>query len=75
MTIVQILPVRSIASCGETVAQAKKNLTEVILINLEEAGKLGTLPDLLHDAGLEEVHGVFMARKELIGFTPTELAV
>jgi predicted RNase H-like HicB family nuclease len=35
-----------IASCGETVDQAKKNLKEVILINFEEAQKLGTLNTL-----------------------------
>jgi predicted RNase H-like HicB family nuclease len=72
---VSFCPELDIASCGETVAQAKKNLIEVILINLEEAMKLGTLPDLLSEAGLDEIQGVFMARKELIGFTPIELAV
>jgi len=35
--VVSFCPELDIASCGETVAQAKKNLTEVILINLEEA--------------------------------------
>ena len=43
---VSFCPELEIASCGETVAQAKKNLIEVILINLEEARKLGTLPEL-----------------------------
>ena len=43
---VSFCPELDIASCGETVAQAKKNLIEVILINLEEASKLGTLTDL-----------------------------
>ncbi len=73
--VVSFCPELDIASCGETVAQAKKNLIEVILINLEEAMKLGTLPDLLREAGLDEIQGVFMARRELIGFTPIELAV
>jgi len=72
---VSFCPELDIASCGETVAQAKKNLMEVILINLEEAAKLGTLADLLREAGLDEIQGVFMARKELVGFTPIELAV
>lgn len=72
---VSFCPELDIASCGETVAQAKKNLIEVILINLEEAAKLGTLADLLREAGLDEIQGVFMARKKLIGFTPIELAV
>jgi predicted RNase H-like HicB family nuclease len=39
---VSFCPELEIASCGETVAQAKKNLIEVILINLEEARKKGS---------------------------------
>ena len=56
--VVSFCPELDIAACGETVAQAKKNLTEVILINLEEAMKLGTLPDLLREAGLDEIQKV-----------------
>lgn len=56
--VVSFCPELDIAACGETVAQAKKNLTEVILINLEEAMKLGTLPDLLREAGLGEIQKV-----------------
>jgi predicted RNase H-like HicB family nuclease len=43
---VSYCPELDIASCGETVDQAKKNLKEVILINLEEAQKMGTLDRL-----------------------------
>jgi predicted RNase H-like HicB family nuclease len=39
---VSFCPELEIASCGETVAQAKKNLIEVILINLEKARKKGS---------------------------------
>jgi predicted RNase H-like HicB family nuclease len=39
---VSFCPELEIASCGETVAQAKKNLIEVILINMEEARKKGS---------------------------------
>ena len=48
---VSYCPELDIASCGENVDQAKKNLKEVILMNLEEAQKLGTLDDLLQEAG------------------------
>jgi len=68
-------PELDIASCGETVAQAKKNLHEVIIINLEEAQKLGTLNDLLKEAGLDEAQGILSSRKELVGFTPIEVAL
>ena len=47
---VSYCPELDIASCGETVDQAKKNLKEVILINLEEAQKVGTLDELLQEA-------------------------
>jgi len=72
---VSYCPELEIASCGENVDQAKKNLKEVILINLEEAQKLGTLDDLLLDAGFNEAQGIFALRKELVGFTPIEVAV
>ncbi len=48
---VSYCPELDIASCGEYVDQAKKNLKEVILMSLEEAQKLGTLDDLLQEAG------------------------
>jgi predicted RNase H-like HicB family nuclease len=46
---VSYCPELDIASCGKTVEQAKKNLKEVILINLEEAQKLGTLGSVLEE--------------------------
>ena len=48
---VSYCPELDVASCGENVDQAKKNLKEVILINLEEAQKLGSLDHLLQEAG------------------------
>lgn len=35
-------PELDVSSCGEDVQQAKKNLAEAILINIEETKKLGT---------------------------------
>jgi predicted RNase H-like HicB family nuclease len=72
---VSYCPELDIASCGETVDQAKKNLKEVILINLEEAQKLGTLDKLLQEAGFDETEGILAVRKELVGFTPIEVAL
>ncbi|CAN2039489.1 hypothetical protein GMMP15_120003 [Candidatus Magnetomoraceae bacterium gMMP-15] len=34
-------PELDIASCGETIKKAKKNLKEVILINIEDSKKMG----------------------------------
>ena len=68
-------PELDIAACGESVEQAKKNLKEVILINLEEAQKMGTLDKLLQDAGFDETQDVLSLRKELVGFSPIEVAI
>lgn len=72
---VSYCPELDIAACGETVEQAKKNLKEVIEINLDEAKKIGTLNDLLRDAGFDEIEDVLALRKELVGFTPIEVAL
>jgi predicted RNase H-like HicB family nuclease len=72
---VSFCPELDIAACGESVDQAKKNLREVIQINLEEARKMGTLDRLLEEAGLDETQGMLATRKELVGFTPIEVAI
>ena len=72
---VSYCPELDMASCGETIEQAKKNLKEVILINLEEAQKCGTLDTILHEAGFDEAQGTLALRKELVGFTPIEVAL
>ena len=65
----------SAISESRTVDQAKKNLKEVILINLEAAQKMGTLDKLLQEAGFDETQSVLALRKELVGFTPIEVAL
>ena len=73
---VSYCPELDIASCGEDVQQAKKNLTEAILINIEETKNLGEFERFIEDCGLEEINAdVLSARKELVGFTPIELPV
>ncbi|MFC1886867.1 type II toxin-antitoxin system HicB family antitoxin [Thermodesulfobacteriota bacterium] len=69
-------PELDISSCGEDIQQAKRNLLETIFINIEETQKLGTFEKFLEDCGLEKMNDdVFKARKELVGFTPIEIAV
>jgi hypothetical protein len=72
---VSYCPELDIASCGETVDLAKKNLGEVILINLEEAHRIGLLEKLLQEAGFDENQGILSNGKELVGFTPIEIAL
>ncbi len=73
---VSYCPELDIASCGEDVHQAKKNLIDAILINVEETKKMGTFEQLLEECGLEENNtDILSVRKELVGFTPIEVAV
>ena len=44
---VSYCPELDISSCGENVGQAKKNLVETILINIEETKDMGTFNQFL----------------------------
>jgi predicted RNase H-like HicB family nuclease len=72
---VSYCPELDIASCGESVEQAKKNLKEAIRINLEETQKRGTLDKFLREAGFDETQEVLALKKELVGFSPIEVAI
>jgi predicted RNase H-like HicB family nuclease len=73
---VSYCPELDVASCGEDVRQAKKNLLEAIMINIEETQKMGTFEKFLDECGSEIMNGGIMsARKELVGFSPIEVAV
>ena len=73
---VSYCPEMDVASCGEDVNQAKKNLIETILINIEETKKKGTFEQFIEECGLEEINtDILSVRKELVGFTPIEVAV
>jgi len=52
---VSYCPELDIASCGEDVQQAKKNLMEAIFINIEETKKMGTFEQFIEDCGLEDI--------------------
>ena len=45
-------PELDVVSCGKDIDEARKNLLEVIEIQLEETVKLGTLETFLEDGGL-----------------------
>jgi len=73
---VSYCPELDIASCGESIEQAKKNLKEVILINLEETQKVGTFKTFMEESGFVADHdSVLSLGKELVGFTPIEVSL
>jgi predicted RNase H-like HicB family nuclease len=66
-------PELDIASCGHTPEEAKKNLKEVIAIQLEETAKLGTLNDFLAEAGYVLEDKILKLEKKIVDFE--ELAI
>jgi hypothetical protein len=50
-TFIAHTPELDVSSCGSTKARAVKNLTEAVRLFLEEADKLGTLEQILEEAG------------------------
>ncbi len=73
---VSYCPELDIASCGETIERAKKNLQEAIKINMEETKKKGTLHRFLEEAGFDLTQGNDLTLgKELVAFEPFEMAV
>jgi len=70
-------PELDIASCGKTVKEARKNLKEAIDIFIEETKKLGTLKDLLEEAGydLSSKDEVLIKRKEIVEFDTIQVSL
>lgn len=50
-TYIAHAPELDVSSCGSTKNRALKNLTEAVRLFLEEAGKMGTLDQILEEAG------------------------
>ena len=73
---VSYCPELDMTSCGESVEKSKKNLKEVISINFAECRNMGTLNQLLQDAGFtEDQDNVLLTGKELVNFSPIEVGI
>jgi len=73
---VSYCPELDVASCGETIEQAKKNLIEVLDINIEETKKKGTFREFLNEAGFIFSDGDSLyTKKELVGFEHIEVNI
>ena len=68
-------PELDVASCGHTPDEAKKNLKEVIEIQLEETAKLGTLNDFLAEAGYVIEDEVLKTEKKVVRFEELSIPV
>lgn len=52
-TYVSYSPKLDVSSCGNTIDEARKNLKIAVGLFLEEAERMGTLEDILSEAGYE----------------------
>ncbi len=68
-------PELDVASCGRTVAEARKNLLEAIDIFIEETSEMGTLHELLEEAGFESSAGVIRTPRNLVRWDNLEVAL
>ena len=62
-------------SQGKTRDDARKNLLEVIQIQIEEMKKMGTLNDYMAECGYERNDGNILSLPEMIGFEKYPLKV
>ncbi|MBU1626519.1 type II toxin-antitoxin system HicB family antitoxin [bacterium] len=53
-TYVSYCPELDISSCGESIEQAKEMLKTAVLLFIEEAEKMGTLRDILHESNFKK---------------------
>ena len=51
--LVAYCPELDVSSCGRTVAESRANLGTALHLFLEEAAKMGTLKDILDEAGYD----------------------
>ena len=70
-------PELDIATCGHTIEEVKKNLIEVIKIQIEETTEMGTLNDFLGKAGydIESGKDVLELEKEIVQFKKVQVPV
>jgi len=52
-TYIAYSPKLDVSSCGNTVDDAKSNLKTAVRLFLEESSKMGTVEDILEEAGYE----------------------
>lgn len=64
-THVAYTPELDISSCGKTASQAKSRLREAVSLFIEETERMGTLSDILEEAGFEKQGNSYKPRRIL----------
>lgn len=66
-------PELDMATCGPTVEEARRNLREVIEIFIEETAQMGTLQELLAEAGYSLDETVQEPARHLVAIAPLQI--
>lgn len=53
-TFIAYCPELDVSSCGDDIEQAKENLKTAVRLFIEEAGKIGTLEEILIESGYKK---------------------
>ncbi len=67
-------PELDVSSCGDSLAEARARLREAVSLFLEEASRMGTLEDILAEAGFEK-HGKTYRPHRVLARQKVRLAV
>ncbi len=68
-------PELDLATCGHTIEEARHNLREVIEIFLEETAKMGTLRELLAEAGYSLDEVAQEPVRHLVALAPLQVSI
>lgn len=72
---VAYVPELDVSSCGKTPEEARKNIDEAAELFLEEAKKMGTLVEILQEAGFEKHKKDEWEAPEIVALEKKELVV
>jgi len=70
-------PELDVGSCGKTVSEARKNLHDALEIFIEETARMGTLEEILGEAGYNPTSSseILVKRREMIEFDTIPLVI
>jgi predicted RNase H-like HicB family nuclease len=75
-TFVSFCPELSVASCGDSIEEARRRLVEAVRLFLEESRRMGTLQDILREEGFvpHDATGARWSPPPLVATEHTEVA-
>lgn len=59
-------PELNVSSFGDDIEDAKRSLQEAVIVFLEECEEMGSLEDVLEEAGFHKIQSLWLSRKPLM---------